>query len=108
MNTFMKIKIKSSGYSSNCDTDREKNTSTLNVYEPRKGLLCVQMTFHSMQDVVQSLCLYNIWGKFVQTPDRTIKEFITESRRFYHLFSDDGFEVSDVHHVMMIVCMCPR
>ena len=27
------------------------------------------------------------------------KEFITEPRRFYHLLSDDRFEVSDVHHV---------
>ena len=38
-------------------------------------------------------------GKIFQTPDRTIQEFITEPRRFYHLLSDDGFEVSDVHHV---------
>ena len=45
------------------------------------------------------LCLNNIWGKLAQTPDITIKEFITEPRRFYHLLSDDGFEVSDVHHV---------
>ena len=28
-----------------------------------------------------------------------MKEFITEPRRFYHLISGDGFEVSDVHHV---------
>ena len=53
MNTFMKI-MEASGYPSHCDTDQEK-TSTLNVYESTKGLLCVQMTFHSMQDVVQSL-----------------------------------------------------
>ena len=38
-------------------------------------------------------------GLFAQTPDRTIKEFITEPGRFYHLLSDDGFEVSDIHHV---------
>ena len=79
----------------------KKKTSTLNVYGSTEELLCVQMIFHSMQDVVQSpkLCLNNIWGKFAQTPDITIKEFITEPRRFYHLHSDDGFEVSDVHHV---------
>ena len=45
MNTFMKIKIEASWYPSQCDTDQEK-TSTLNVYEPTKELLCVQMTFH--------------------------------------------------------------
>ena len=54
MNTFMKIQMEASGYPSHYDTDQEK-TSTLNVYESTKGLLCVQMTFHSMQDVVQSL-----------------------------------------------------
>ena len=54
MNTFMKIKMEASGYPSQCDTDQEK-TSTLNVYESTKELLGVQMTFHSMQDVVQSL-----------------------------------------------------
>ena len=48
---------------------------------------------------VAKLCLNNIWWKFAQTPDRTRKDFITEPRRFYHLFSDDGFDVSDVQHV---------
>ena len=92
--------MEASGYPSQCDTDQEK-TSTLNVYESTKELLCVQMTFHSMQDVVQSLNFASIisGGNFAQTPDRTIKEFITEPRGFYHLLSDDGFEVSDGHHV---------
>ena len=45
--------------------------------------------------------------KFAQTPDITTKELITEPRMFYNLLSDNGFEVSDVHHVKMIVCMCP-
>ena len=85
MNTFMKIKMEASGYPSHCDTDQEK-TSPLNVYESTKGLLCVKMTFHSMQDVAK-LCLNNIWGKFAQSPDINIKAFITEPRRFYHLLS---------------------
>ena len=46
--------MEASGYPSQCDTDQEKKT-TLNVYESTKELHCVQMTFHSMQDVVQSL-----------------------------------------------------
>ena len=45
------------------------------------------------------LCLNNILGKYAQPPDRTRKEFIAEPRRFYHLFFDDGFDVSDVQHV---------
>ena len=59
MNTFMNIKIEASWYPSNCDTDQKK-PSTLNVYEPTKGLLCVHMTFHSMQGVVQSLNFVSI------------------------------------------------
>ena len=35
----------------------------------------------------------------VQIPDIITKEFITEPRRFYQLFSDDGFDVTDVQHV---------
>ena len=72
INTSMKIKKETSGYPSHCDTDQEK-TSTLNVYGSTKGLLYVQTSFHSMQH-----------GKFAQTPDRTIKEFITEPKSFYH------------------------
>ena len=53
MNTFMKIKMEASGYPSQYDTDREK--STINMNDPPKELLCVQMTFYSMQDVVQLL-----------------------------------------------------
>ena len=54
MNTFMKIKMGASGYPTQCDTDQDK-TSTLNVYKSTKELLCVQMTFKPMQDVVQLL-----------------------------------------------------
>ena len=81
MNTFMKIKMEAR-----------------RVHE---GItLCPDdISFNAGRRTVAKLCLNNIWGKFAQTPDRTIKEFITESRRFYHLLSDDGFEVSDVHHV---------
>ena len=47
MNTFMKIKMETSGYPAHCDTDQEKNKSIKRV-RAHKGLLCVQMTFHSM------------------------------------------------------------
>ena len=47
----------------------------------------VQMTFHLIQDVVQSLNFASILS---------IKECITEHIRFYHVLSDDGFEESDV------------
>ena len=59
INTFMKIKMEASGYHSQCATDQEK-IITLHVYEHTKELLCVQMTFHSMQDVVQSLNFVSI------------------------------------------------
>ena len=57
------------------------------------------ISFNAGRRTVDKLCLNNIWGKLAQAPDRTIKEFVIEPRRFYHLLSDDGFEVSDVHHV---------
>ena len=57
------------------------------------------MTFHSMQDIVQSLNFASIIsGGNLPKPQTPRKEFITEHRRFYHLLSDDGFKVSDVHH----------
>ena len=56
------------------------------------------ISFNAGRRTVAKLCLNNIWAKFAQTPDINIKEFITEPRRFYHFLSDDGFEVSDVHH----------
>ena len=54
MNTFMKIKWKHLGTLLSVIRTKKK-TSTLNVYESTKELHCVQMTFHSMQDVVQLL-----------------------------------------------------
>ena len=66
LNSFMKIKMEASGYASNYDTDQEK-TSTLNVYEPTNGLRCVQMTFHSMQDVVQIDRTINYYNDIRQT-----------------------------------------
>ena len=65
------------------------------------------ISFNAERRTVAKLCRNNICGKFAHIPNRTIKEFITELRRVYHFLSDDGFEVSDVHHKMMIVCMCP-
>ena len=58
INTFMEIKMEASGYPSQCDTKQGK--TTLNVYESTNELLCVQMTFHSMQDVVHSLNIASI------------------------------------------------
>ena len=100
MNTFMKIKMEASGYPSHCDTDQEKNKYIERV-RVHEGITLRpdDISFNAGRRTVAKLCLNNIWGKFAQTPDRTIKEFITEPRRFYHLLSDDGFEVSDVHHV---------
>ena len=64
------------------------------------------MTFPSTQDVVQWQDFASIIIiPFAQPPDRTTKECITEPIRFYHLFSDDGFDVSDVPHVNED-CMC--
>ena len=99
MNTFMKIKIEASRYPSNCDTD-QKNKYIERV-RAHKGITLrpYDISFNAGRRTVAKLCLNNIWGKFAQTLDITIKEFITEPRRFYHLLSDDGFEVSDVHHV---------
>ena len=100
MNTFMKIKMEASGYPSQCDTDQEKNKYIERVRVHEGITLCPDgISFNAGRRTVAKLCLNNIWGKFAHTPDRTIKEFITEPRRFYHLLSDDGFEVSDVHHV---------
>ena len=107
MNTFMKIKMEASGYPSQCDTDQEKNKYIERVRVHEGITLCPDdISFNAGRRTVAKLCLNNIWGKFAQTPDRTIKEFITEPRRFYHLLSDDGFELSDVHHVNDD-CMCP-
>ena len=62
INTFVIFKMEASGYPSQCDRNQEK--ITLHVYEPTKELLCIQMTFHSMQDVVQSLNFASIiYGK---------------------------------------------
>ena len=100
MNTFMKIKMEASGYPSHCDTDQEKDKYIERVQAHEGITLCPDdISFNAGRRTVAKLCLNNIWGKFAQTPDITINEFITEPRSFYHLLSDDGFEVSDVHHV---------
>ena len=83
MNTFMKIKMEASGYPSHCDTEQEKNKyiERVRVHEG-VTLRPYDISFNAGRRTVAKLCLNNIWGKFAQTPDRTIKEFITEPRRF--------------------------
>ena len=100
MNTFMKIKNESIWDPSNCDKDQENNKyiERVRVHEG-VTLRPDDISLNAGRHTVAKLCLNNIWGKFAQTPDRTMKEFITEPIKFYHLLSDDGFEVSDVHHV---------
>ena len=88
------------GYPSNCDTDQEKNKYIERVRAHEWVILRPGgISLNAGRRTVAILCLNNIWEKFAHTPDRTTKEFITEPIRFYHLLSDDGFEVSDVHHV---------
>ena len=69
INTFMKIKKWKYLGTLLIVIRTKKKTSTLNVYKSTKGLLCVQMTFHSMKDVVQSLNFASIiYGKNLPKP----------------------------------------
>ena len=72
------------GYPSQCDTDQEKNKyiERVRVHE-EITLIPDGISLNARHRTVAKHCLNYIWGKFAQTPDRTIKEFITEPRRFY-------------------------
>ena len=97
MNTFMKLKMEASGYPSHCKTDDDKRSYIERVRQ-QDGITLDpdNIAFNAGRRAVAKLCLNNIWGKFAQTPDRTSKEFVTQTRRFFQLFSDDSFNVSDV------------
>ena len=100
INTFKKIQMEASGYPSNFDADQEENKYIERV-RAHKGVTLRpdDISFNAERHTVAKLCRYNIWEEFAQIPDITIKEFITEPRRFYRLLSDDGFEVSDIYHL---------
>ena len=75
--------MEASGYPSQCDTDQEKNKYIERVRVHEGITLCPDdISFNAGRRTVAKLCLNNIWRKFAQTPDRTIKEFITEPIRF--------------------------
>ena len=100
MNTFMKLKMEASGYPSHCRTDDDKRSYIERVRQ-QEGITLDpdNIVFNAGRRAVAKLCLNNIWGKFAQTSDRTSKEFVTQTRRFFQLFSDDCFKVSDVQVV---------
>ena len=100
MNTFMKLKMEASGYPSCCTTDDSKRRYIDRVRE-HEGISLdhSQIVYNAGRRAVAKLCLNNIWGKFAQNPDKSIKEFVTDPKKFFHLLCDDGYEVSDVHPI---------
>lgn len=100
MNTFMKIKMESSGFPDYCKTDENKQQYIERV-RMHEGISLDpdQIKYNAGRRAVAKLCLNNIWGKFAQTPDRSSREFVTEPRRFFNLFADEGCRVSDVQTI---------
>ena len=100
MNTFMIIKMEASGYPPECVTDDDKSDYIKRVRQ-HEGITLdpANIEFNAGRRAVAKLCLNNIRGKFAQTPDGTTKEYITEPRKFFHLMSDDGIQVSDVQPI---------
>ena len=63
--------------------DQEKNKYIERVRVHEGITLCPDdISFNAVRRTFAKLCLNNIWEKFAQTPDITIKEFITEPEDF--------------------------
>ena len=100
MNTFMRLKMESSGYPSYCKTDLEKSDYRRRIQE-HEGITLnhADIQYNAGRRAVAKLCLNNLWGKLSQNPDLSQKEFITDPKKFFNLMINDAYDISEVQPV---------
>ena len=97
MDTFMRVKMESSDFPSDCVTEEDK-MAYVNRVEQHEGIKLDinQIKYNSGRRQVAKLCLNNLWGKLAQRPNLPKKEFIRDPVQYFNIMGDDGYDMSDV------------
>ena len=108
VDTFYKLKQESSGYPEGCDTPTKKEAFVQSVFE-KEGLRLDpdNIAYNAGKRAISKLILNSHWGKFGQSNDKRMTEFVDQPRQLYDLVYDPSVVIHDVEIIsenMLLVC----
>jgi hypothetical protein len=102
VNVFLKMKEESTGWPTQCKTDKEKRRF-LREYKKREGIDLDAAELdkgpNPSKRNISKLLLNSLWGKFCQRSNLNKTVVTTSPEDFWKYFTDDTCEVLDVWHV---------
>ena len=106
---YLKTKMESSGYPSECRTDQEKEQFLAQVNE-KEGIELdpTKMVYNNGIRSCSKLKLNILWGKFGQRDNFSQTEYITEPSRYFELMMDVTENIKDVQLVNDNMVMVER
>ncbi|ESO99215.1 hypothetical protein LOTGIDRAFT_239739 [Lottia gigantea] len=106
---YLKTKMESSGYPSECRTDQEKAQFIADVYQ-KEGISLdpAKVIYNNGMRSCSKLKLNILWGKFGQRDNFSQTEYITEPERYFDLLTDVTQSIKDVQLVNDNMVMVER
>jgi hypothetical protein len=96
MDAFIKLKMESSGYPSDCKSDADRKAYIDRIFTHENVLLRADyITPNPVLRAVSKICLNSLWGKLSQKDNQTTKKYITTPADFYKLLNTDEYTLRD-------------
>jgi len=96
INTYIKLKVESSGWPRDDMTDEEKD-EYVQLYREKEGINLNKenIDYNPGMRAIGKLVVVSFWGKFAQSCNLNKTQYITEPQEFFKLLSDDRISVTD-------------
>jgi hypothetical protein len=96
INTYIKLKVESSGWPKNDMSENEKD-EYVQLYKEREDIILKKedIDYNPGMRAIGKLVVVSFWGKFAQSCNLNKTQYITEPQEFFKLLSDDTIIVTD-------------
>ena len=100
VNTFLKIKVESSGWPSNIVTEEQKE-EYLRSFEKREGVQLNQDRIKKNPGLrsLAKLMLNSFWGKWGQKTNLVSHKYVTDPEQYFGIWADQSTEIVNLHFV---------
>lgn len=97
IDTFLKIKQEASGFPPECESEEEKRSYILDIFE-REGIMLdpSQIEKNPVKRTIAKLFLNCLWGKFAQRIQLPKARYLTEEEELQQLLQDCSLEVKGI------------
>ena len=97
VNTILKVKMETSGWPANCQTEADKQEHIEHIFQVEGiHLDPSHIEFNPGKRYVAKLCLNSFWGKLAQKSNMTKSTLLPEPKEFFDLLTSDREKVDEI------------